>query len=35
MRCRDCSTDFPVAEYRKLLDEYLEEQLANVPCDRL
>ncbi|MFP4039821.1 MAG: dual CXXC motif small (seleno)protein [Desulfosudaceae bacterium] len=35
MRCRDCGADFPVREYKELMDEYLECQLANVPCDKL
>jgi hypothetical protein len=30
-----CGKTFPVEQYAELMDEFLEEQLANIPCDRL
>jgi len=35
LRCKDCSTRYPLNELRNLMDESLEEKLANIPCDRV
>ena len=34
-RCRSCGADFPREKYKDLMDEDLEEQLANIPVNRL
>jgi len=33
--CRSCSTRYPEDRYKELMDEFMEEQLANVPVNRL
>lgn len=30
-----CGKTYPIETYVELMDDYLEDQLANVPCDRL
>ncbi|MEX1298204.1 MAG: dual CXXC motif small (seleno)protein [Desulfotignum sp.] len=33
--CRSCGQNVPEARYKELMDDYLEEQLANVPINRI
>ncbi|WP_367172633.1 dual CXXC motif small (seleno)protein [Desulfobacula sp.] len=33
--CRSCTINYPEDKYKDLMDEYLEEKLANVPVNRL
>ncbi|WP_353740106.1 dual CXXC motif small (seleno)protein [Desulfonatronovibrio magnus] len=34
MYCRSCNRKFSVNELSSSMSEYLEECLANIPCDR-
>jgi hypothetical protein len=31
----ECGTEFSVEKYAELMDQVLEEELGNIPCDRL
>jgi len=33
--CRSCRKRYPEDKYKELMDDYMEEMLANVPCNRL
>jgi len=33
--CRSCAKNYPEDRYKDLMDEYLEEKLANIPVNRL
>jgi hypothetical protein len=35
LRCRRCGAHYRLAEYRDRLDDILEEELADIRCDRL
>ncbi len=35
MRCRVCGAEFSLEGIIDLLDRNLEDELANIPCDRL
>ena len=35
MRCRSCNAVYELHEVAPSLDDLLDEQLADVPCDRL
>jgi hypothetical protein len=35
LRCKDCGADYRLAEYHDRLDDNLEEDLADIRCDRL
>jgi hypothetical protein len=34
LRCRACGAHYPLSDYRERLDDGLEEELANIRCDR-
>ena len=31
----DCSAKFDISKYVELMDKYMEDQLGNIPCDRI
>ena len=31
----ECGREFSVEKYAELMDQVLEEELGNIPCDRL
>ena len=33
--CNDCNKSYPKEKYKDLIDDYWEEQLANIPVNRL
>ncbi|MGD8261218.1 MAG: dual CXXC motif small (seleno)protein [Desulfobacterales bacterium] len=35
LHCRSCSALFTLAMYKQWIDDDLEEELADIPCDRL
>jgi len=35
LRCRSCNARFPLERFKEAMDEELEEELADVRCDRL
>jgi hypothetical protein len=35
LRCRSCGADYALAQLSRIIDEGMEEVLADVPCDRL
>jgi len=35
LRCRSCNSRFPVEKFIELMDDFLEDQLANVRCDKI
>jgi hypothetical protein len=35
LRCRVCGAEYSLAEYKKWLDDGIEDELADVRCDRI
>ncbi|MFZ5570854.1 MAG: dual CXXC motif small (seleno)protein [Thermodesulfobacteriota bacterium] len=35
MRCRGCGAEFPLERITEWFDQELEDELADIPCDRL
>ncbi|MES0445357.1 MAG: dual CXXC motif small (seleno)protein [Desulfobacterales bacterium] len=35
MSCRSCRAEYPLEKFADLMDDYFEQELANIPCNRL
>jgi len=34
LRCRSCDVEYPLSKFADSMDEFLEHQLGNIPCNR-
>jgi hypothetical protein len=35
LRCRGCGAEYSLAEYKKWIDDDIEDELADTRCDRI